>query len=237
MRPARDDRLPVMTFTVPAQAETMEELKQCVDASTELCDLQDEMDVLATQLEHNSLTKRDYEMKHTAHLEQRDKIIGRTPHFWMRALISHPSVGMLVTVSDCMRLEALTNVECIAHNSADFDIVFSFGENSFFSNRKLTKTYRNKEWSGLCVGVDEVRWKEGMAPDGEFANLDGQCGMHCESFFAWFERPDDARQLGEVIRDELLPNAVNLFLGSWYSSYELWEDTDSDSSTSNDTGE
>ncbi len=105
---------------------------KCVDASVELCDLQEEVDILAAQLRSNSLTLANYDEKYSAKLVQREKIIARTPHFWLRALISHPAIGILITISDCVRLEALTDVRCIMHNRADFDIVFTFASNKFF---------------------------------------------------------------------------------------------------------
>ncbi len=85
------------------------------------------------------------------------------------------------------------------------------------------------------MGADDIHWKEDMAPDCEFANRDDEYGMYCPSFFEWFSTPDDSRQLGTLIRDEIFPNAVHLFLGSWHSNDYLLEDTDSDSSSCTET--
>ncbi len=192
-----------------------------VNASNAFVELEEEFEFLERQLIRGEIAKSTYEAKVGEKLAERERVVATTPHFWLRVLISHPTTGAHITVADCPRLMALKAVKCVPHDGADFDIVFRFGENEHFENAELVKTYRNREASGLVVGSVDVQWKDGMRPAVGESN----------SFFDWFESSTDERLFGELFRDEVLPNAVRLFHGSWHPNDDFFDDSDSDTTT------
>lgn len=204
----------------------------CAELSEKLCDVQDALDVLQRSLKQQEISRDEYDAKMAHTITLRDKLSARIPHFWLRALISHPAIGALITGSDCARLAALEHVSCVQENEADFEVIFTFGANAYFHNRQLVKSYRNREWSGLCIGGTDIRWKHGMHPREDVAaHLSFHYGMVPHSFFDWLAAPADPRLLGTLIRDQILPDAIPLFHGSWHPNDDFFDDTDSDLSS------
>lgn len=192
-----------------------------VNASNALGELEEEVDFLERQLTKGEIAKSTYDAKIMEKRAVRDNVVAETPQFWLRVLISHPTTGAYITIADCPRLRALRSVKCVQREGKDFDLVFKFGDNEHFENERFVKTYRNREASGLVVGSVDIKWKKSCP----------RSLNESSSFFDWFESCDDPRLFGELFRDELLPNAVLLFHGSWHPNHDFFDDSDSDATT------
>ena len=193
-----------------------------VNASNALSELEEEIEFLKRQLERGETSKSNYDDKIDEKLQQREKIILTTPQFWLRVLISHPTTGAHITASDCQRLRSLRNIQCVHHQGNDFDIVFEFGKNDYFGDSQFVKSFRIHQHFGLLVNPISINWKPDMKP-----NLE----VEVNSFFNWFQSNFDHRLFGELFRDEILPNAIPLFHGSWHPNDDFFDDSDSDTTT------
>ncbi|RKP10629.1 hypothetical protein THASP1DRAFT_12580, partial [Thamnocephalis sphaerospora] len=90
------------------------------------------------------------------------------PEFWLTALKNHAGLCELITESDEEPLQSLRDIKLqYTDDKPGFTIVFEFGENEFFTNRTLTKTYYYQQSSSFGDLVYEssrgcdIDWKEG----------------------------------------------------------------------------
>lgn len=90
------------------------------------------------------------------------------PNFWVQAIQNHPVVGPLLTESDIPALQSLQDIK-VAYNEdwTGFKLTFIFGDNEFFTNKELTKSYTvtpnlldEKAPSLTAVDGTEIEWKE-----------------------------------------------------------------------------
>ncbi|KAK3323736.1 nucleosome assembly protein [Cercophora scortea] len=162
------------------------------------------------------------------------------PDFWLLALRNHPYVGLNISEGDEVALKALREIRSAAGNGADFQLTFEFGPNDCFTNTSLTKTYHYKEdpVTGIAspayaVG-DKIQWKAGrdltqLTAESKSKDKTTKEDMSVDSFFDFFSPPaaagsaeetDDTDEwerdidfeIGEAIRDDIIPRAV-----SWYT--------------------
>ncbi|CAK9785736.1 hypothetical protein CC85DRAFT_288788 [Cutaneotrichosporon oleaginosum] len=151
------------------------------------------------------------------------------PLFWAVTLLSHPEIGHAAsTTSDKDALKYLTDVEHIqdVNDPREFEIVFHFKENPFFTNTELRKKYslpagtkpapadgsitdemRAFEAGDLEPSSMTIDWKEGnnlvakhprkLGEDED--EINGDIG----SFFHFFTEKADILSLGTTIADVL----------------------------------
>jgi len=93
------------------------------------------------------------------------------PDFWLQALLNHTHIGSTISDQDREALKALKDIKVsyLADNPG-FSLEFVFGENDFFTNTSLTKTYYLSE-PDVTTDDDEyvfdrteatiINWKEG----------------------------------------------------------------------------
>jgi hypothetical protein len=64
------------------------------------------------------------------------------PNFWLQCMVNHPLLGQLVEDGDHEALASLLDIR-VEYNEtySSFKIIFTFGENDFFTNTELVKTY------------------------------------------------------------------------------------------------
>lgn len=96
-----------------------------------------------------------------------DDLIG-IPEFWLSAMKNQVSLAELITDRDEVALKVLTDIRMEYLEKPGFRLIFEFGENEFFSNKIITKTYYYQEESGYGgdfiydhADGDKIDWKAG----------------------------------------------------------------------------
>jgi len=90
------------------------------------------------------------------------------PEFWLSAMKNQVSLAELITDRDEPALKLLTDIRMEYLKQPGFRLIFAFGENDFFSNKTITKTYFYQEESGYGgefiydhAEGDKIDWKAG----------------------------------------------------------------------------
>lgn len=90
------------------------------------------------------------------------------PEFWLSAMKNQVSLAELITDRDEAALKVLTDIRMEYLEKPGFRLIFEFGENEFFSNKTITKTYYYQEESGYGgdfiydhADGDKIDWKAG----------------------------------------------------------------------------
>lgn len=90
------------------------------------------------------------------------------PEFWLSAMKNQTSLGELITDRDEAALKVLTDIRMEYLEKPGFRLIFEFGENDFFTNKTITKTYFYQEESGYGgdfiydhADGDKIDWKAG----------------------------------------------------------------------------
>ena len=90
------------------------------------------------------------------------------PEFWLSAMKNQVSLAELITDRDEAALKVLTDIRMEYLDKPGFRLIFEFGENEFFSNKVITKTYYYQEESGYGgdfiydhADGDKIDWKAG----------------------------------------------------------------------------
>jgi hypothetical protein len=138
-------------------AKSLEENVQIEESFDEL---QKEFEKELKTLEHN------FDKKFQAQFEKRKEHITKNKetqeNFWLNALSNHKLFKDFITNEDVPALKTLDDIsyeKCDDINS--FKIIFTFGENEFFSNLKLDKHYIvNDEHLITEIISTEIDWKK-----------------------------------------------------------------------------
>lgn len=210
----------------------------------------------------------DHEHEHEEEEEEEEEDDDDTkgiPGFWLTALENLTTVSETITERDSEVLQYLRDIRMEYLPTPGFELIFEFGDNEFFSNQILTKTYHYQAelgYSGDFVydHADgcEINWKS--KENNVTINIERRKQRNkttkqtrtiekltpCESFFNFFDPPKppkinkeeseedeeeseeeeiedededlEARleldyQLGEEIKDRLIPRAIDWFSG------------------------
>lgn len=96
-----------------------------------------------------------------------DDLIG-IPEFWLSAMKNQVSLAELITDRDEAALKVMTDIRMEYLEQPGFRLIFEFGENEFFSNKIITKTYYYQEEIGYGgdfiydhADGDKIEWKAG----------------------------------------------------------------------------
>ncbi|MCJ1424596.1 hypothetical protein MMC29_002484 [Sticta canariensis] len=183
------------------------------------------------------------------------------PEFWLSAMKNQVSLAELITDRDEAALKVLTDIRMEYLDKPGFRLIFEFGENEFFSNKTITKTYYYQEESGYGgdfiydhADGDKIDWKAGKDLTVRIESKKQRNKntkqtrvvkktVPTESFFNFFDPPkapgvdedeaesDDVEerleldyQLGEDIKEKLIPHAIDWFTGEALQFEELDED-------------
>ncbi|EHL01698.1 NAP-like protein [Glarea lozoyensis ATCC 20868] len=183
------------------------------------------------------------------------------PEFWLSAMKNQVSLAEMITDRDEAALKDLVDVQMEYLDKPGFRLIFQFGENEFFTNKTITKTYFYQNESGY--GGDfiydhaegsKIDWKAGKdltvrVESKKQRNKNTKQTrvvkktVPTESFFNFFSPPkapteeddDDAAsdieerleldyQLGEDIKEKLIPRAIDWFTGEALQFEELDDD-------------
>ena len=129
------------------------------------------------------------------------------PNFWTQAMKNEPSLADLIAPRDESALAELKDIklENLPDGKKDFILVFTFGENKYFKNETLTKTYTytravdSGEEDDVVEDIyssdyaydesfgDEIVWKNGINLIEE--REEDENGEQQKSFFAFFKPP------------------------------------------------
>ncbi|KAL8847414.1 MAG: hypothetical protein Q9221_007560 [Calogaya cf. arnoldii] len=182
------------------------------------------------------------------------------PEFWLSAMKNQVSLAELITARDEAALKLLTDIRMEYLEKPGFRLIFEFGENEFFTNKQMTKTYFYQEESGyggdfiydhaegdkidwrtdkdLTVTVESKKQRNKNTKQTRVVKKT----VPTESFFNFFDPPkapiaddDDAAsdveerleldyQLGEDIKEKLIPRAIDWFTGEALQFEELDEE-------------
>ncbi|KAK2069599.1 hypothetical protein P8C59_004161 [Phyllachora maydis] len=182
------------------------------------------------------------------------------PEFWLSAMKNQISLAEMITDRDEEALKALTDIRMEYLEKPGFRLIFEFGENEFFTNKTITKTYFYQNESGYGGDFiydhaegDKIDWKDGKDLTVRVEQKK-QRNKHTkqtrivkktvptESFFNFFSPPkapseeeEDAAsdieerleldyQLGEDIKEKLIPRAIDWFTGAALAFEEFDED-------------
>lgn len=90
------------------------------------------------------------------------------PEFWLSAMKNQISLAEMITDRDEEALKALTDIRMEYLEKPGFRLIFEFGENEFFTNKTITKTYFYQNESGYGGDFiydhaegDKIDWKDG----------------------------------------------------------------------------
>ncbi|KAM5464773.1 histone chaperone [Microsporum audouinii] len=182
------------------------------------------------------------------------------PEFWLSAMKNQISLAELITDRDEGALKELTDIRMEYLNRPGFRLIFEFGENEFFTNKTIAKSYYYQEENGYGGDFiydhaegEKIDWKEGKDLTVRIESKKQRnkntkqtrvvkVTVPTESFFNFFSPPkppqeddDDVAsdieerleldyQLGEDIKEKLIPRAIDWFTGEALQ-YEELEDT------------
>lgn len=186
---------------------------------TSLLELQDKLDDVNRDSEFAiGPAKEKYALVREALYDRRRELVMHVPHFWLKALTTHPALSLLITDVDSRILSKLVDVDVTpVHNRTylqGFDIVFTFARNEWFEDVSLVKRYNYTDERGRVVGVHPIRWKADKHR--AIAAGKGAPAAALSGFFWWIaEDTSDALDLGDLIRQEVHPRALELFFGTY----------------------
>ncbi|XXH00266.1 Myosin type-2 heavy chain 1 [Hypoxylon texense] len=185
------------------------------------------------------------------------ELVKGIPEFWLSAMKNQISLAEMITDRDEAALRYLTDIRMEYLDKPGFRLIFEFAENSFFTNKTITKTYFYQNESGYGGDFiydhaegDKIDWKEGQdltvrVESKKQRNKNTKQTrivkktVPTESFFNFFSPPkaptdddDDAAsdieerleldyQLGEDIKEKLIPRAIDWFTGEALAFEEL----------------
>ncbi|KAG0346596.1 hypothetical protein BG004_001307 [Podila humilis] len=142
--------------------------------------------------------------------EQRREIIAKIPNFWLTVFRNHMGLSQIIEEEDIPALEHLTDV-WVKHDPKEirsFEIVFTFSDNEYFSNKELIKkvTYKDDEQVAESFTIN---WKDGKDLTKSKRKQGADSDMS-DSFFSYFK--DDDVTIAHFIANELFPDALSSFV-------------------------
>lgn len=179
--------------------------------------------VLEVEQKYNSIRRPVY--------VKRNEIIQKIPDFWLKAFLSHPVLGDLLTEHDQQIFKHLESI--FVDESEDIklgcSIALTFSSNPYFEDKKLTKTYSINDEGTIVVKATSIKWKTGMdIVNGKFLTEKGEKRLLIdESFFTWFSNTEndsfahgEMDQVADIIKEDLWPNPLKFFNNELEDEFE-----------------
>lgn len=147
--------------------------------------------------------------------ERRKEVVMGIKYFWLIALTSHPALSLLITAEDSKILCHLVDMDVTppCHQQTEtFEISFTFSSNAFFFEQTIVKKYTHTDKQGRLVSTPSLTWKpQRHIPTNQYP-----------TFFTWLTNDAiDSRHLGELLRTEIHPRAIELYLGTYPNTPNL----------------
>ncbi|WVZ85954.1 hypothetical protein U9M48_032809 [Paspalum notatum var. saurae] len=163
---------------------------------------------------------------------RRNEVIQKIPDFWLKAFVSHPLLGDLLTEDDQQILKHLESI--FVDESDDIksgcSFTLTFSSNPYFKDKKLTKTYSVNDEGKIVVKATSINWKEGMdIVNGKARDEEGKKRrlLVDESFFTWFSDTEnecfvhgEIDQVADIIKEDLWPNPLKFFNNELEDEFE-----------------
>ncbi|UKZ83665.1 hypothetical protein TrVFT333_011474 [Trichoderma virens FT-333] len=170
------------------------------------------------------------------------------PEFWLSAMKNQVTLAEMITDRDEAALKHLIDIRMEYLDKPGFRLIFEFAENEYFSDKTITKTYFYQNESGyggdfiydhaegykinwypgkdLTVRVEAKKQrnkntKQTRIPPTDDADPEDDVASDIE------ERLELDYQLGEDIKEKLIPRAVDWFTGEALA-YEEFDEDDMD---------
>lgn len=138
----------------------------------------EKLQVKSDELQHEfdeklAALRQEYEKKKAPLFKERSEVVNSSPQgvpgFWLRCLQNHSALAEEIQKCDEPVLSNLTDIKyssSLGPGKPGFQLAFVFGENPFFENEVLTKTYLldptdEDDCLQRSIGTD-IHWKEGM---------------------------------------------------------------------------
>ncbi|KAF9359723.1 hypothetical protein BGX26_011584 [Mortierella sp. AD094] len=176
--------------------------------------IQDEIEAIVKLTEKAELEialKRNELM--TPVFEKRREVIAKIPKFWPTVLQFSEAMSSLIEEHDLPVLEHLTDV-WVKNDPKDprpFDIIFTFSENPYFTNKEVIKRVlvrKGEDGEDEPYGADfKIDWKEGK----DLTNLKRKKdeASSPSSFFEWFN--DEDVSLAQFMVQEFFAEALAIY--------------------------
>ncbi|KAF9211915.1 hypothetical protein CPC16_009136 [Podila verticillata] len=141
--------------------------------------------------------------------EERRKIIADVKHFWLTVFRNHMGLSQIIEEEDVPVLEHLTDV-WVKHDPKEirsFDIVFTFSDNGYFTNKELVKKVVFKNGEQVAEPFT-INWKDGKDLT-KSKRKKGADDDVSDSFFSYFK--DEDITIAHFIANELFPDALSAY--------------------------
>ena len=130
------------------------------DAEVEAGEADEEEDEEAKAAREEAAAEADSKMT--------EDVVG-IPEFWLSAMKNQVQLAELITDRDEGALKALTDIRMEYLELPGFRLIFEFGENEYFTNKSISKTYFYQEDTGYGGDFiydhaegDKIDWKAGQ---------------------------------------------------------------------------
>lgn len=178
------------------------------DSSTAaLLMLQEQLDDINRDSQLSPRSRPHLSPLHLPIFEQRKEVVINIQHFWLKALVSHPAFSHLITTPDAVILRELLDVDVTespanSTNPEDFHLTFTFAANPNFSEEFLRKEYYHTD-HGRVITQTPIEWSGKNQPPKY-------------GFFSWLMSDTlDSNHLGSLIKNDVFPRAIELYLGTY----------------------
>ncbi|CAD0089804.1 unnamed protein product [Aureobasidium vineae] len=160
------------------------------------------------------------------------------PEFWLSAM-KNSSLAETITDRDEGALKFLTDIRMEYLDRPGFRLIFEFAENEFFTNKTISKTYFYQEENGYGGDFiydhaegDKIEWQSGKDLTVRVESKKQRNKSTCADDE---DVEDDIEakleldyQLGEDIKEKLIPRAIDWFTGEALQFEQGFEDFDED---------
>ncbi|KAF9085180.1 hypothetical protein BGX29_006293 [Mortierella sp. GBA35] len=186
--------------------------------------LQDQLKVISDETEkvELELANKRAELL-TPIFEKRRKVIAEIPNFWPTLFKLNDGTSQMLEEDDIPVIEHLTDL-WVKHDPKDvrnYEIIFTFSENPYFTNKELIKKVVLKDDEQTAEEF-KINWKEGKDVT-KNSKRKKDADESSDSFFSWFA--DEDASLADYIAHQLFSEALHLYMnGGQDDDFELDSD-------------
>ncbi|KAJ2080211.1 hypothetical protein H4R24_003221 [Coemansia sp. RSA 988] len=209
---------------------------KAVEHESALRDLEainEDINIIVEQLvDEEAALHAKYELKKAPLYKKRQDVVANIPKFWLTCLEKHPIITSLIEMEDAEAIAYLESIEIerSTETPINYKVVFVFGENPYFAQRKLVKEFDFSNKGDVKVTNHEIKWKadkdltasakNAKAGKEEASDDSDQFSENEEaSFFCWFD-DENGSELADLIANDLFPNAGMYYAGTINSDDE-----------------
>jgi len=149
--------------------------------------------------------EKKYNKQRVPFYVKRDAVINSMDSFWLQCWLRSETLSNIIEEVDADILSHVTSLQVLENDDvkSGFKIVLKFRQNSFFSNKELFREYKYSDKNDVKVEASTIEWTDQTFPE-----------TKSESFFvSFFSNTEDPQEgIGQLIRDELYSNPVQVFL-------------------------